>query len=133
MVIVKEFEFHMAHRLPLHKGKCRFLHGHTYKLIVYIDNEVNSEGMVIDFGDLKKEIERVVIDRLDHVTALWQSDQLIIPLRELGMKVEIFEQQPTAEVMIDVIWNWIIFDSTLVRLKKLELWETKTSGAIKEC
>lgn len=138
MEIVKEFKFHMAHRLPLHKGKCRMLHGHTYKLVVHLEGEVegyiNTEGsgMVMDFGDVRHEIERIVLDRLDHATALWQNDELVIPLRQAGMKVAIFQLQPTAEAMIEEIWAWIVFGASLPRLKKLELWETDTSAAIKE-
>lgn len=135
MEIVKEFKFHMAHRLPLHKGKCRMLHGHTYKLVVHLQGIVNHEiGMIVDFAKLKDEVENLVLDRLDHATALWQSDELVTPLIQLGMKVEIFEKQPTAEIMLEEIYAWLRFQTLLgCQIKRLELWETDTSGAIKEC
>ncbi len=68
--LTKEFSFDAAHMLDGHCGKCNNLHGHTYKLKVYIfSNELlnnkSSEGMVIDFKDLKS-IVNPIIDELDH-------------------------------------------------------------------
>lgn len=50
----KTIEFDAGHFLPGHKGKCAQMHGHRWKVLVEIDSqELNGEGMVIDFGDLK--------------------------------------------------------------------------------
>ena len=59
MLITKQIEIDMAHRVPNHKSKCHNLHGHRYKIEVGVDDKLitrkgsSSEGMVIDFGDLK--------------------------------------------------------------------------------
>jgi 6-pyruvoyltetrahydropterin/6-carboxytetrahydropterin synthase len=61
----KEFTFQAAHRLPLHDGKCKELHGHSYRVAVTVFGPLEVDGpktgMVIDFGDLttiwKKDIE----------------------------------------------------------------------------
>lgn len=57
-----ENKFDAAHFLPNHKGKCKNLHGHTWKVRITIKtNELNKNGMVIDFGELKK-----IINEFDH-------------------------------------------------------------------
>lgn len=62
--VSKVFYFDAAHRIPNHRGKCKNLHGHTYRLIVTIEGDVES-GMVIDFEDLKKIVDPV-IEKYDH-------------------------------------------------------------------
>lgn len=66
--VVKEFSFDAAHCLPEHAGKCKNLHGHTYKLMIGVTTlALNlNKGMVVDFGDLKKIVNELVIDKLDH-------------------------------------------------------------------
>jgi len=65
MEITKIFTFDSAHYLPNHKGKCKNLHGHTYTLYVTIKGEIDKNGFVVDFGDLKESI-KPIIDLLDH-------------------------------------------------------------------
>jgi 6-pyruvoyltetrahydropterin/6-carboxytetrahydropterin synthase len=68
MEIFREFTFEAAHRLPqVPPGhKCARLHGHSYRLEVHIDGEVDPAlGWVMDFADLKEAV-RPVIDQLDH-------------------------------------------------------------------
>jgi 6-pyruvoyltetrahydropterin/6-carboxytetrahydropterin synthase len=70
--VVKEFRFESAHKLPHHKGKCRHIHGHSYRLFVFINGPVAAadgmpdEGMVVDFTDVKNTVNARIIDRLDH-------------------------------------------------------------------
>lgn len=74
LTAVKEFTFDAAHYLPEHKGQCKNLHGHTYKLqigvtrfIPFPNTQINvNEGMVIDFSDLKQIVKYSIIDHLDH-------------------------------------------------------------------
>ena len=54
--------FSAAHHLPNYDGACHNLHGHTWKVEVWILGEVNQDtGMLIDFKLIKN-----VIDQLDH-------------------------------------------------------------------
>lgn len=64
MKLGMEFWIDCAHQV---KGleKCEQLHGHTYKVEVAIEGKVGKKGMVIDFADFKKEVERV-LETLDH-------------------------------------------------------------------
>lgn len=61
-----EVRFSAAHCIEGHAGRCANLHGHNYRVVVTVaGQELNEQGMVIDFGKLK-EICRAVTDPLDH-------------------------------------------------------------------
>ena len=62
--VSRVFYFDAAHRIPDHSGKCKNLHGHTYKLIVIMEGEVK-DGMVIDFEDMKNIVDPI-IEKYDH-------------------------------------------------------------------
>jgi 6-pyruvoyltetrahydropterin/6-carboxytetrahydropterin synthase len=58
--------FSSAHFLREYKGKCENLHGHNWKVEAVIGRrELTSQGLVMDFGDLKK-ILKGILDGLDH-------------------------------------------------------------------
>ena len=58
--------FASAHNLRGYKGKCEELHGHNWKVAVRVGAEkLDSLGMVVDFGVLKKELQ-TIIEKLDH-------------------------------------------------------------------
>ena len=97
MKVAKEFMWEMGHRLPFHKGKCKNLHGHTYKLILEIEGEPDESGMVIDYYDVFKVVNPV-IENLDHAFMAWREDkELIDALRKLDSKVVIVDFHSTAE------------------------------------
>lgn len=73
MIVAKEFKWEAAHRIPWHGGKCRHLHGHSYKMIVEFEGEPDHNGIVIDFKDMKKMIEPY-IDLIDHSTIIAEKD-----------------------------------------------------------
>ena len=72
--ITKQFEFETGHALYGYDGKCRNVHGHSYKLSVTVigtpieDNNNVKYGMVIDFTDLKKIVKEQIVDAFDHST-----------------------------------------------------------------
>lgn len=103
MKISKTFTFDAAHQLPNHIGKCKNLHGHTYRLEVIVcgeireDNGSSSEGMILDFGILKGEVKSAFLDAWDHAF-LARGDEKVLPvLQETGQKVVITGQTTTAE------------------------------------
>lgn len=66
ITIGKEFKFDAAHHLPLHKGKCAHLHGHTYTMTVELKGQVDERtGMLVDFYDLNRVVS-VILDEVDH-------------------------------------------------------------------
>lgn len=64
--IYKEITFSAAHRLREYHGKCENLHGHNWKVRVYLKSETLDDlGMVVDFSILKKKLNEIA-DLLDH-------------------------------------------------------------------
>lgn len=114
MEIYKEFKFESAHSLPhLPEGhKCRNVHGHSYRLIVYVTGEVDPKtGWVIDFADLKRVVEPV-INRLDH--------QNLNDIDEIGLT--------TVENLAR--WIWKQLDDAVHGLSRIEVRETETAGCV---
>lgn len=97
MKIAKEFRWEMGHRLPEHFGKCKNIHGHSYLMIVEIEGEVLSSGMVMDYYDLKKIINPLV-EEVDHSFMVYSGDEMIISfLKEMKSKMVIVNFQSTVE------------------------------------
>lgn len=116
MVIYKRFVFDSAHFLPnVPDGhKCKNIHGHTYRLTVYLEGDLEEDlQWVMDFKDLK-DVVKPIIDTLDH---------------KLMNDIEGLEN-PTAERI--AIWIWDKIKPGLPLLSKIELNETPTSGVVYE-
>lgn len=154
--ISKRFTFEAAHRLQHHNGKCRNLHGHGYKVEAVIEGPLQenhplvqgvdedplgvhnpSEGMVLDFGLLKKWWTNLEYE-LDHVTILEVGDPLIAALNSAGKEgtsITLMPFPPTAEN----IAGWILQDLQdwlVARVwpegfvtPKVRVWETESSWA----
>ena len=60
-VVYKEQEFSCAHFLREYHGMCERIHGHNYKVRIYVGaDELDSEGMVIDYHALKVSMQNVI-------------------------------------------------------------------------
>ncbi|HDR8494019.1 TPA: 6-carboxytetrahydropterin synthase QueD [Bacillus cereus] len=66
VMVSKEFTFDAAHHLHCYEGKCKNLHGHTYKVVFGISGYVNDIGIAIDFGDIKEIWKNEIEIYLDH-------------------------------------------------------------------
>ncbi|PFM51086.1 6-carboxytetrahydropterin synthase QueD [Bacillus cereus] len=66
VIVSKEFTFDAAHHLHCYEGKCKNLHGHTYKVVFGISGYVNDIGLAIDFGDIKEIWKNEIEIYLDH-------------------------------------------------------------------
>lgn len=137
--ITKQFSFETGHALYGYDGKCRNVHGHSYKLSVTVIGTpiTNSEnvkfGMVIDFGDLKKIVKTEIVDKFDHATVFNRNTphvELAQELKDRGHHVLLVDYQPTSENMV------IDFSRKIskqlppqVKLHSLKLQETETSFA----
>lgn len=66
VLVSKEFTFDAAHHLHCYDGKCKNLHGHTYKVIFGISGFADERGIVIDFGDIKEIWKSEIEKYLDH-------------------------------------------------------------------
>ncbi|UII54351.1 6-carboxytetrahydropterin synthase QueD [Cytobacillus spongiae] len=66
VLVSKEFTFDAAHHLHNYEGKCKNLHGHTYKVIFGISGFVDDRGLMMDFGDIKEIWKNDIEIHLDH-------------------------------------------------------------------
>jgi 6-pyruvoyltetrahydropterin/6-carboxytetrahydropterin synthase len=101
--VTRTFTFEAAHQLPWHPGKCRRLHGHSYRLEVTVGGPVGVDGIVVDFDELRQVVEREVVDRYDH------------------QYLNDFMENPTAELVAQDVWKRL--EPTLA-VESIRLWET---------
>lgn len=114
MEIFKKFVFDSAHSLPNvpPEHKCKRIHGHTYRLTLYFDGQLDPHlGWILDFNDIKHAVNPV-IEELDH--------QYLNEIPGL--------ENPTCEIIAQWIWNRV--KPIVPQLSRLELNETPTSGAV---
>ena len=68
-----EATFDSGHRLLDYDGKCAYPHGHTYKAEVFLGgNSLDSQGLVFDFTDLKRQVKGWIDDNWDHAFLVQQ-------------------------------------------------------------
>ena len=119
--VMIEEEFSAAHALRGYRGKCENLHGHNWKVEVYVRGDrLDKIGMLVDFTHLKK-VTREVMGLLDHRN-----------LNEL--KPFDVELNPSSEhlagFILDKVANQINNDR--VQVYKVRVWETPSTSATYE-
>lgn len=97
MKIAKEFRWEMGHRLPDHFGQCKNIHGHSYKMLVEFEGELDKNEMIIDYYDVEKIINPI-IEILDHAFMVNQEDKIVLDfLEKMNSKKVVVNFQSTAE------------------------------------
>ena len=137
--ITKQFSFETGHALYGYDGKCKNVHGHSYKLSVtvigspIVDRSNAKFGMVIDFSDLKKIVKEEIVDQFDHASVFNETTphiELANELKSRGHHVILVNYQPTSENMVTDFADRIINRlPPEVKLHSLRLQETDTSFA----
>lgn len=137
--ITKRFTFETGHALHGYDGKCKNVHGHSYKLSVTVIGKPITDathpkfGMVIDFGDLKKIVKKEIVDVFDHATIFNKNTpyvELAKILKERGLDVVLVDYQPTSEMMVIDFANKIKKHlPENLKLHSLKLQETETCFA----
>jgi len=123
--VFKDFTFSAAHAVRGHTRGCQNLHGHNYKLRVFVSaDELDALGMVVDFQDLKAAVDSIA-GHFDHQVINEHPPFDII--------------NPTAELLGRYVFEE--FEKLLekgelgegrVSLRKVEVWENETSCALFE-
>jgi 6-pyruvoyltetrahydropterin/6-carboxytetrahydropterin synthase len=134
--VTKQFHFEMAHALLDYDGPCKNIHGHSYQLNVTVKGMVKTntsdsdEGMVVDFGIIKKIVKELVVDVFDHALVLNERAKIDVSNFEFMNKLIRVPYQPTCENML------VHFAKTIqqnlpshIKLHSLFLRETNTSFA----
>jgi 6-pyruvoyltetrahydropterin/6-carboxytetrahydropterin synthase len=121
MKIAKEFRWEMGHRLPEHFGKCKNIHGHSYKMIIELEGEVGDSGMVMDYYDLKKVINPIV-EKLDHSFMVYDEDKEIISfLKKMESKMVVVDFQSTVENICKYFLNEVKKINLPENIKKVSI------------
>lgn len=112
--LTKRFSFEMAHALFNYDGKCRNIHGHSYKLYVTIigkikdDESSPKDGMVCDFSILKEIVGKEIVEVFDHALVLNKRDAEKHNLTQTNPRTILFSLQPTCENLMVHFKNLII-------------------------
>jgi 6-pyruvoyltetrahydropterin/6-carboxytetrahydropterin synthase len=119
--VMIEVEFSAAHALRGYRGKCENMHGHNWKVEVYVRGEqLDQVGMLVDFKGLKAATRRVM-KYLDH--------QNLNELKPFDV-----EMNPSSEHLAGFILHKVSEEISDDRVKvyKVRVWETPSTCAAYE-
>ncbi|MBI5631666.1 MAG: 6-carboxytetrahydropterin synthase [Elusimicrobia bacterium] len=126
--VTRVIHFCYGHRLLGYDGKCRHPHGHNGRIEVTIQREkLDGLGMVMDFEEIKENIQKWVDTELDHKMLLHEKDPLAGILRKLGEPVVTMPENPTAENIARLVYDHAT--GKKLPVLSVRLWETVNSYA----
>ena len=127
--VTKSILFCYGHRLLNYDGKCRHLHGHNGRAEITLAAEkLDPRGMVFDFGDVKALIGSYIDRELDHKMLLCRKDPMVPVLKERGEACTLMEENPTAENIARLIFDFAA--GKKLPVVSVRLWETENSFAV---
>ena len=127
--VTKEIHFCYGHRLRDYPKKCKHLHGHNGRVEISLASAtLDHRGMVIDFEDIKDVVQRWIMSELDHKLLLRKDDPLIPVLSDLNEAFLSVDENPTAENIAKMIFDYT--KSQGFPVVAVRLWETPTSVAV---
>jgi 6-pyruvoyltetrahydropterin/6-carboxytetrahydropterin synthase len=110
-------QFAAAHRLENFQGKCEGLHGHNWKVEVYLAGpDLDETGLLMDFGMVKARTKEV-LEEIDHKY-----------LNELDA---FRDRNPSSEHLASYLYERLgaIFNRAGVKVRRVDVWESDTSRA----
>ncbi len=111
-----------------HPGKCRNLHGHSVKASISISSEqLNDQGMVCDFADIKDCVKDYIDNQLDHNFLLYKDDPIVPLLKQANERFMVIDEHPTAEVLSKMIFQHL--KQKGFNVEQVVLWETDSANA----
>jgi 6-pyruvoyltetrahydropterin/6-carboxytetrahydropterin synthase len=140
MKVAKRFRWEAAHRLPWHEGDCKYVHGHSYRMMVELEGEPTEDtpggsSMLIDFKHVKRLVKPLV-DAMDHATIVAEDDpELQAAMEKLGSKTYELPFDSTAENLATHVARRLGTDGHEVLTKhgvttiRVKVWETETCYA----
>lgn len=132
LTVTKSVKFDAAHVLTNHQGLCKNLHGHTYRVEASVTQlPDDTSDMVIDFKDLKKTCEEVILSRFDHAfiydsTSAGESEIAAVVAKN-GMRAVAIPFRSTAENLARHFYGEL--KTRLPGLSSVRVWETPDSCA----
>jgi 6-pyruvoyltetrahydropterin/6-carboxytetrahydropterin synthase len=126
--VTREIAFCYGHRLLDYEGKCRHLHGHNGRAVISLEARgLDAKGMLVDFSEIKRQVQHWIDENLDHNMILCRKDPLLPLLQERGERVFVMDQNPTAENIARLIFEHAIKEGLPV--VEVLLWETDNCHA----
>jgi 6-pyruvoyltetrahydropterin/6-carboxytetrahydropterin synthase len=126
--VSKSVSFCYGHRLLNYQGKCQHLHGHNARAVITLTRDsLDDRGMVEDFSELKRLVWEWLDSEIDHTLLLHRDDPILPLLQDSGERVRVTEENPTAEVIARMIYEYVAAKGFPVT--DVTLWETETSYA----
>ena len=126
--VAKSVSFCYGHRLLNYAGKCQHLHGHNARAVITLESETLDErGMVEDFSEVKRLVWSWLDEEIDHTMLLQRDDPLLPLLRDAGERIRVTDENPTAEVIARMIFEYVADKGYPVT--GVTLWETDSSYA----
>lgn len=142
MRITRRLEFDAGHRIPDHASQCRHLHGHRYALEVTLSGQIIDaagqavNGMVMDFADVKKVANEMIVKRWDHAFLVYRGDISVVDFLATlpGHKTVTLDVVPTAENLAAEAFRVLnaAYKDTYgnqLRLERVRLYETPNCWA----
>lgn len=125
-----------GHRVIGHEGKCRFLHGHNYRIhFTCSATQLDDVGRIIDFSVIKEKLCMWLEDNWDHRFLVWEQDPLYPQLCAIDPTVVAVPFNPTAENMAEYLLAAIgphQLSGTGVVVIKVRIEETRKCSATTE-
>ena len=108
-----ETSFSSAHHLLNYKGKCENIHGHNWKVEVFLKGEnLDKSNILVDFKVLKKCVNEI-IDYLDH--------------KDINELAEFNNVSPSSEIIAKYIFNEV--EKKFPNVSRVNIYETPASCA----
>lgn len=137
---VRYHDISCGHRVVGHESKCRYLHGHNYRITFHCEaDKLDHVGRVLDFSVIKQQLCMWLENQWDHKFLVWRGDPLLQSLREITMvgsdaqdSLCIVEFNPTAENMADYLLTIVApaqLACTGVRCTRVVVEETRKCSA----
>lgn len=129
-LITSESSFDAAHFLTNYEGKCKNIHGHRWRVVVTIKGELTN-GMLVDFGDFKKDIKDLC-DYFDHsfIVEKGSLDKKLFDLLDKQFVLRVVEFRTTAENFSKYIFEEM---SKKYSVKEVCVYETPNNCARYVC
>ena len=129
-LITSESSFDAAHFLTNYEGKCKNIHGHRWRVVVTIKGELTN-GMLVDFGDFKKDIKDLC-DYFDHsfIVEKGSLDKKLFDLLNEQFVLRVVEFRTTAENFSKYIFEEM---SKKYSVKEVCVYETTNNCARYVC
>jgi 6-pyruvoyltetrahydropterin/6-carboxytetrahydropterin synthase len=121
--VTREIHFCYGHRLLGYEGKCQHLHGHNGRVLITLEaSELDDQGMVLDFSEIKRTISRWIDQHLDHRLLLGRDDPIVPVLQGTGEPMLLISVNPTAENIARLICQ--VATDQGYPVVEVRLWET---------